>query len=84
MSKPLNDNHLRREVRTALELALAASAPSRVIAPLAQAAGLFEALVEFPLDSPAVLAMLERTRAEASAAVEAWSAWRREHPPTSV
>lgn len=44
-------SHLRRESRTALELAIVELAPSDLIDRLAVVAGLLEALVELPADS---------------------------------
>lgn len=59
-------SHLRRESRTALELAVVALAPSDLVDRLAAAASLLEALVELPRDSAPVLAIVPRvmTRAE--------------------
>jgi hypothetical protein len=48
---PMDFSHLRREARTALELAIVALAPSALVDRLATAAGLLEALVELPKDS---------------------------------
>jgi hypothetical protein len=72
----LRARHLRREVKTALELALAALAHSEVIDKLAVAAGLLEALAEFPADSAPVLAMMPRATVAAEAALEDWRSWR--------
>ena len=72
-------SHLRRETRTALELAVVALAPSELLERLAAAAGLLEALIELPANSPPALALvpglLERTRAS----LDAWQAWQREN-----
>ena len=43
--------HLRRELKTSLELALAGMAPNAVTDSLATAAGLLDALSEFPPDA---------------------------------
>lgn len=72
--------HLRREARTALELAVVGLAPSSITDRLALAAGLFEALAEFPSDSPPVAATLRRAMTTARAALEDWTAWRSQHP----
>src|SRR4051812_31160625 len=55
-SHALSLSQLRREVRTALELAVAALAPTPLVDELATAAGLLEALAQFPHDAAPVLA----------------------------
>lgn len=74
-----NLSHLRRETRTALELAVVALAPSELVERLAAAAGLLEALIELPANSPPALTLVpglvERTRAS----LDDWQAWRRGH-----
>jgi hypothetical protein len=67
--------HLRRETRTALELAVAALAPERLIDQLAATAGLFEALVELPRGSPPVLALTPRLIERSRAALKEWGRW---------
>ena len=54
--KVLDLTHLRRETRTALELAVVALAPSELIDRLAKSAGLLEAIAELPTDSAPVVA----------------------------
>jgi len=75
----LSLSHLRREARTALELAVVALAPSELVERLAAAAGLLEALIELPANSPPALALVpglvERTRA----ALDDWQTWHREN-----
>ena len=71
----LRARHLRREVKTALELAVAALAHSEVIDQLATAAGLLEALAEFPPDSAPVLATMPRAMLLAENALETWRNW---------
>jgi len=68
-------SHLRREVKTALELAVAALAHAEVIDRLATAAGLLEALNEFPKSSAPVLAMLPRATDLAERSLQAWRDW---------
>jgi hypothetical protein len=72
-------SHLRREARTALELAVIALAPSELVDRLAAAAGLLEALIELPANSPPALALVpglvERTRR----ALGDWQIWQREN-----
>ena len=68
-------SHLRREVKTALELAVAALAHAEVIDGLATAAGLLEALAEFPKSSAPVLATLPRASELAERSLQAWRDW---------
>jgi hypothetical protein len=68
-------SHLRREVKTALELAVAALAHAEVIDGLATAAGLLEALAEFPKSSAPVLATLPRASELAERSLRAWREW---------
>lgn len=75
----LDLSHLRRETRTALELAVVALAPMELIDRLAGAAGLLEALVELPPDSPPVLALTPKLVGRARSALEDWSAWQARH-----
>ena len=61
MRTPLERRHLRREVKTALELAIVALAPAELLDELASVAGMLEAVSELPEDSPPALALLPRT-----------------------
>jgi hypothetical protein len=71
----LRANHLRREVKTALELAVASLAPTDLVDRLAVAAGLLEALAEFPADAAPVVATSPRAVALAEAALKEWRLW---------
>ena len=71
----LRANHLRREVKTALELAVASMGPTEMVDRLAIAAGLLEALAEFPSDAAPVVATAPRAVAIADEALKAWRAW---------
>ena len=71
----LRVSHLRREVKTALELAVAALAHAEVMDGLATAAGLLEALNEFPKSSAPVLATLPRAIELAEHSLQAWRDW---------
>ena len=72
-------SHLRRESRTALELAVVAMAPSDLVDRLATAAGLLEALVELPTESAPVMAIVPRVVTRARSALEDWQQWHHEH-----
>ncbi len=67
--------HLRRELKTALELALAAMAPNDVVDQLATSAGLLDALLEFPRDAPPTIATLPRALSLAEGGLSAWHEW---------
>jgi hypothetical protein len=70
--------HLRREVRTALELAVVAFAPSDLVDRLASAAGLLEALNELTTDSPPAMALVARVVPAARSGLQEWQLWRSE------
>ena len=72
-------NHLRRETRTALELAVVTLAPIDLTDRLAAVAGLLEALVELPSNSPPVIALLPRLVTRARSALDDWQSWQQEH-----
>lgn len=71
----LRANHLRREVKTALELAVASMSPTEIVDRLAVAAGLLEALAEFPADAAPVVATTPRAVALADESLKAWHSW---------
>jgi hypothetical protein len=72
----LDRRHLRREMRTAVELAIAALAPTALVDQLAAVAGILEALDELPTDAAPVRAMTASIVTRAHASLEAWRAWR--------
>jgi len=72
-------SHLRRESRTALELAVVAMAPSELVDRLAAAAGLLEALVELPTDSAPVIALVPKLVTRTRRALEDWRRWHHEY-----
>ena len=71
----LDLTHLRREVRTALELALVALAPAELIDNLAKSAGLFEAIAELPADSAPVAALIPGLTTSSRSALDDWRTW---------
>lgn len=75
----LSLSHLRRETRTALELAVVALAPSELLDCLASAAGLLEALIELPANSPPALALVPGLIERTQSALEEWRTWQREN-----
>jgi hypothetical protein len=72
-------SHLRRESRTALELAVVAMAPAELIERLAAAAGLLEAIAELPTNTPPVLALVPRLVVRSRAALAEWQQWQEVH-----
>ncbi len=70
--------HLRRDARTALELAVVALAPERVVDPLALAAARRVALAARPADCATVVAMLPRVVTRARSALADWQTWQEE------
>ena len=71
----LDYSHLRRETRTALELAILELAPTELIEGLALVTGLLEALAELPTDSPPTIALGPPTVERAQLTLEKWREW---------
>ena len=79
VASQLDLRHLRREARTALELAIVSLAPSDLIQRLAAAAGLLEAIAELPVDSAPALAMAPKAAADAYSALDDWREYEKRH-----
>ncbi len=79
MESQMDLNHLRREVRTALELSVVALAPSDLIDRLAAVAGLLEALIELPQDTAPVIALVPRLIGRARSSLSDWHKWQELH-----
>jgi hypothetical protein len=71
----LDFSHLRREARTALELAIVELAPTELIEELALVTGLLEALAELPADGPPTIALGPPTVSRARLALDRWREW---------
>jgi len=71
----LDLSHLRREARTALELAIVELAPNDLIDRLALATGLLEALAELPVNSAPAIALGPATADRARVALKLWRDW---------
>jgi hypothetical protein len=84
MSKQMELRHLAREVKTGLELALAALAPSDLVDRLAIGAGLLDAITDMALDEAATIPLVTRTVERANEALAAWRRWRDDHPPKAT
>ena len=78
-AKAIELMHLRREVKTALELAIVTLAPLEVIDRLGLAAGLLEAMSELPLDSAPAVALGPKLVSRAKSALAAWGRWEKDH-----
>jgi hypothetical protein len=71
----LDLNHLRREARTALELAIIELAPNDLLDDLAVVSGTLEALAELPHDSAPAIALGPGTAKRGQIALDRWRAW---------
>jgi len=78
MNTSLNLLHTRRDVKTALEMAVVALAPPELLNRLASAAGLLEAFAELPSDCAPAIALLPTTLERAQRALEDWRGWEKE------
>lgn len=72
-------SHLRRETRTALELALVAMAPPGLIERLAVCAGLLEAIAELPAASPPLNVHVPKLVVRSRASLHEWAEWQSAH-----
>lgn len=79
MESQMDLNHLRREIRTAVELSIVAMAPSELTDRLALAAGLLEALIELPANSPPVIALVPQLVVRAKSSLSDWLRWQTAH-----
>jgi len=75
--------HLLRTVKTALELAVVARAPTDLLNRLARPAGLLEAVSQLPADDPQTEALIPELLIEARSAVDRWEAWSKLRGPTA-
>jgi len=71
----LDLSHLRRDARTALELAIIELAPTDQIDRLALVTGLLEALAELPADSAPAIALGPPTADRPRVALKIWRDW---------
>jgi hypothetical protein len=81
MSDQMQLNHLQREVKTALELALVALAPTALLDQLAIAAGMLDALRDLELADATRFPLVARIRERADRALADWRSWQAQHPP---
>jgi hypothetical protein len=74
-TKRMDLSHLRRDSRTALELAIIELAPSDLIDSLAMVTGLLEALAELPPDSAPAIALGPATADRARVTLKRWQSF---------
>ena len=75
--------HLLRRVRTSVELAIMARAPSDLVNRLARASGLLEALGQLPIDEGPAAEMTAAALVDALSAVELWRVWEKARTPAA-
>jgi hypothetical protein len=79
-SSTMDMSHLRREARTALELAVVALVPEDLLNRLAASAGLLEAITELPANSPPLVVLVPKVLAKAEEALKEWRKWQARLP----
>lgn len=79
MESDIELRHLRREVKTAVEMAIVELAPAKLVERLASVAGLLEALSELPHNCPPALALTPTVTASGKAALAEWRKWEQAH-----
>jgi hypothetical protein len=75
---------VQHQARTALDLAIVALAPSRLIYQLATAVGLLESLGDLPAESAPVVALIPTAVARAKSSLDDWQVWHKEHRGTRI
>jgi hypothetical protein len=75
--------HLLRTVKTSLELAIMARAPSDLVNRLARASGLLDAVNQLPTDEGPAGEMIAAVLADALSAVELWRVWEKARTPAA-
>jgi hypothetical protein len=83
IDKQTEVRHLLRSVKTSLELAIVARAPSDLLNRLGRVAGLLDAVSQLPTDEGPAQALTAGLIADGLAAVDAWSKWQRSHAPVA-
>lgn len=83
VDKQTEVRHLLRNVKTSLELAIVARAPSDLLNRLGRVAGLLEAVTQLPTDEGPAQALTAGLIADGLSAVDAWDKWHRSRTPTA-
>ena len=83
IDKQTEVRHLLRSVKTSLELAIVARAPSDLLNRLGRVAGLLDAVSQLPTDEGPAQALTTGLIADGLAAIDAWRKWQRSHTPVA-
>jgi hypothetical protein len=83
IDKQTEIRHLLRNVKTSLELAIVARAPTDLLNVLGRVAGLLDAVSQLPTDEGPAQALTAGLIADGLAAVDAWNRWHRAHTPAA-
>ena len=83
LDKQTQIRHLLRTVKTSLELAIVALAPSDLLNRLGRVAGLLEAVSQLPTDEGPARALIPGLLADGLAAADAWDEWHRSRTPAA-
>ena len=83
VDKQTEIRHLLRTVKTALELAIVARAPTDLLNRLGRVSGLLDALSQLPIDEGPAQAMTPGLVADGVATVAAWHKWQRARSPAA-
>jgi hypothetical protein len=83
VDKQTEIRHLLRNLKTSLELAIVARAPSDLLNRLGRVAGLLDAISQLPTDEGPAQALAAGLIADGLSAVEAWEKWHRSRTPTA-
>ena len=83
IDKQTEIRHLLRTVKTSLELAIVALAPSDLLNRLGRVAGLLDAVSQLPTEEGPARALTAGLIADGLAAVDAWTKWHRARTPAA-
>ncbi len=83
LDKQMEIRHVLRNVKTSLELAIVARAPSDLLNRLGRVAGLLDAVSQLPIDEGPAQALVSGLIADGLAAVDGWEKWHRSHTPAA-
>jgi len=83
LDKQMEIRHVLRNVKTSLELAIVARAPSELLNRLGRVAGLLDAVSQLPIDEGPAQALISGLIADGLASVDAWEKWHRSHTPAA-
>jgi len=81
LDTPTELRHLLRTVKTSLEVAIVARAPSDLVNRLARVSGLLDAVSQLAADEGPAREMTASLLADAVSAVELWRVWERARTP---